>query len=82
MVVYGLVGLVAGFVMRWSMWTFGLGQVFYPELYEEVGLWLVRLGTALSFVWIFGLPRGPLSRLRAHPARRLPRHPGLPTATP
>ncbi len=38
MVVYGLVGLVAGFVMRWSMWTFGLGQVFYPELYEEVGL--------------------------------------------
>ncbi len=48
--VYGLVAMFAGFAMRWTSWSFGLLQVLYNQLYEEVGSCLIRLGTALSFV--------------------------------
>ena len=48
--VYGVVLLFCGFAMRWTAWGFGLGQVLRPDLYDEIGLWLLRLGTALSFI--------------------------------
>jgi len=47
--VYGLVLLFAGFMMRWTTWAYGLAQVLWPDLYEEIGLWLLRLGVAMSF---------------------------------
>ena len=48
--VYGLVLLVSGFMMRWTTWAYGLGQVLWPDLYDEIGLWLLRLGIAMAFV--------------------------------
>lgn len=51
--VYGLVFLAAGFTMRWTAWGFGLGQVLKPELYDEIGLWLIRLGTVMSLAGSF-----------------------------
>ncbi len=54
MCAYGAVGVFVGFAMRWTSWTFGLSQVLYPELYEEVGFWLVRLGIAVASVGYLG----------------------------
>jgi hypothetical protein len=50
LVVYGIVLMFAGFMMRWTTWDFGLGQVLWPDVYEEIGLWLLRLGIAMSFI--------------------------------
>jgi hypothetical protein len=46
----GVVFLFAGFVMRWTACGFGLGQALRPDLYDDIGLWLLRLGTALTFI--------------------------------
>jgi uncharacterized membrane protein len=51
---YGAVGVFVGFAMRWTSWTFGLSQVLYPELYEQVGFWLVRLGIVVASVGYLG----------------------------
>ena len=50
----GVVGVFVGFAMRWTSWTFGLSQVLYPELYEQVGFWLVGLGIAVASVGYLG----------------------------
>ncbi len=44
---YGVTCLFAGFGARWRRRSFGPGQVLEPELYEELGRWLYRLGTVL-----------------------------------
>jgi hypothetical protein len=50
LVAYGLVLLLSGFTMRWTAWGFGLGQVLRPDLYDDIGLWLLWLGAALSLI--------------------------------
>jgi hypothetical protein len=47
---YGVVLVFSGFAMRWTAWDFGLGQVLKPDLFDEIGLWLLRLGVALSLI--------------------------------
>lgn len=47
---YGVVLLFSGFMMRWTSWGFGLGQVLRPDLYDDIGWWLLRLGTALGLI--------------------------------
>ncbi|HTT89512.1 MAG TPA: hypothetical protein VMF65_08135 [Acidimicrobiales bacterium] len=47
---YGAVCLFAGFGARWRKRFFGPGQIIEPELYEEVGRWLYRLGVVLVLV--------------------------------
>ncbi len=47
---YGAVSLFAGFGARWRKRFFGPGQLIEPDLYEEVGRWLYRLGVALVLV--------------------------------
>ncbi|HWE56462.1 MAG TPA: hypothetical protein VG435_13185 [Acidimicrobiales bacterium] len=47
---YGGVLLFSGFAMRWTSRWFGLGQALRPDLYDEIGLWLLRLGTALGCI--------------------------------
>jgi hypothetical protein len=44
---YGAVCLFAGFGARWRRRFFGPGQLLEPELYEELGRWLYRLGAVL-----------------------------------
>ena len=44
---YGAVCLFAGFGARWRRRFFGPAQLLEPELYEELGRWLYRLGAAL-----------------------------------
>lgn len=48
LLVFGVVLLFCGFAMRWTAWDFGLAQVLYPDLYDELGLWLLRLGTVMA----------------------------------
>jgi hypothetical protein len=47
---YGAVSLFAGFGARWRKRFFGPGQLIEPDLYEEVGRWLYRLGVALVLI--------------------------------
>jgi hypothetical protein len=47
---YGAVCLFAGFGARWRKRFFGPGQLIEPELYEEIGRWLYRLGVALVLI--------------------------------
>jgi hypothetical protein len=47
---YGAVSLFAGFGARWRKRFFGPGQLIEPELYEEAGRWLYRLGVALVLI--------------------------------
>jgi hypothetical protein len=44
---YGLASFIAGLGARWRRRWFGPGQLLEPELYEEIGRWLYRLGTVL-----------------------------------
>lgn len=44
---YGAMCLFAGFGARWRRRFFGPGQLLEPELYEDLGRWLYRLGTVL-----------------------------------
>jgi hypothetical protein len=44
---YGAVCLFAGFGARWRKRFFGPGQIIEPELYEEIGRWMYRLGVVL-----------------------------------
>jgi hypothetical protein len=44
---YGGVCLFAGIGGRWRRRFFGPGQLMEPELYEEIGHWLYRIGTVL-----------------------------------
>lgn len=46
--VFGVVLLFCGFTMRWTSWDFGLAQVLYPDLYDELGLWLLRIGVVMA----------------------------------
>lgn len=48
--IYGLACFFAGIAGRWRKRWFGPGQLIEPELYEEVGSWLYRLGTVLVLV--------------------------------
>ena len=47
---YGAVCLFAGFGARWRKRFFGPGQLIEPELYEEIGRWLYRLGVVLVLI--------------------------------
>ena len=47
---YGAVCLFAGFGARWRKRFFGPGQLIEPEVYEEIGRWLYRLGVALVLI--------------------------------
>jgi hypothetical protein len=47
---YGAVCLFAGFGARWRKRFFGPGQLIEPEVYEEIGRWLYRLGVVLVLV--------------------------------
>jgi len=47
---YGAVCLFAGFGARWRKRFFGPGQLIEPELYEEIGRWLYRIGVVLVLV--------------------------------
>jgi hypothetical protein len=47
---YGAVCLFAGFGARWRKRFFGPGQLVEPEVYEEVGRWLYRIGVVLVLV--------------------------------
>jgi hypothetical protein len=47
---YGAVCLFAGFGARWRKRFFGPGQIVEPELYEEVGRWMYRLGVVLVLI--------------------------------
>jgi hypothetical protein len=47
---YGAVCLFAGFGARWRKRFFGPGQIIEPEVYEEVGRWLYRVGVVLVIV--------------------------------
>ncbi len=44
---YGAVCLFAGVGAHWRRRFFGPGQLMEPELYEEIGHWLYRIGTVL-----------------------------------
>jgi hypothetical protein len=44
---YGGICLFAGVGARWRKRFFGPGQLIEPELYEDIGQWLYRIGTAL-----------------------------------
>jgi hypothetical protein len=44
---YGAICLFAGVGARWRRRFFGPGQLIEPELYEDIGQWLYRIGTAL-----------------------------------
>ena len=48
--VFGVVLPFCGFTMRWTAWDFGLGQVLHPDLYDELGLWLLRLGSVAACI--------------------------------
>ena len=48
--VFGVVLPFSGFTMRWTAWDLGLGQVLYPDRYDELGLWLLRLGTVMACI--------------------------------
>ena len=54
---YGAVSLFAGFGAHWRRRFFGPGQLLEPELYEEIGQWLYRLGAAAVLVGgaVYGL---------------------------
>jgi hypothetical protein len=47
---YGGVCLFAGFGARWRKRFFGPGQIVEPELYEEVGRWMYRIGIVLVLI--------------------------------
>ncbi|HXW77872.1 MAG TPA: hypothetical protein VEJ84_00155 [Acidimicrobiales bacterium] len=47
---YGAVCLFAGFGARWRKRFFGPGQLVEPELYEEIGRWMYRLGVVLVLI--------------------------------
>jgi hypothetical protein len=47
---YGAVCLFAGFGARWRKRFFGPGQLVEPEVYEELGRWLYRIGVVLVLV--------------------------------
>jgi hypothetical protein len=47
---YGAVCLFAGVGARWRRRFFGPGQLMEPELYEEIGQWLYRIGSVLVLV--------------------------------
>ncbi len=44
---YGGICLFAGVGARWRKRFFGPGQLIEPELYEDIGHWLYRIGAAL-----------------------------------
>ena len=44
---FGGVCLFAGVGARWRKRFFGPGQLMEPELYEDIGRWLYRIGTVL-----------------------------------
>jgi hypothetical protein len=44
---YGGVCLFAGVGARWRKRFFGPGQLLEPELYEDIGQWLYRVGAVL-----------------------------------
>jgi hypothetical protein len=47
---WGGVCLFAAVGAHWRRRFFGPGQLLEPELYEEIGRWLYRLGVALVLV--------------------------------
>jgi hypothetical protein len=47
---YGAVCLFAGVGAHWRRRFFGPGQLIEPELYEEIGRWLYRIGSVLVLV--------------------------------
>jgi hypothetical protein len=47
---YGAVCLFAGVGAHWRRRFFGPGQLMEPELYEEIGQWLYRIGSILVLV--------------------------------
>lgn len=47
---YGAVCLFAGVGAHWRRRFFGPGQLMEPELYEEIGHWLYRIGSILVLV--------------------------------
>jgi hypothetical protein len=46
----GAVCLFAGFGARWRKRFFGPGQIVEPDLYEEIGRWMYRLGVVLVLI--------------------------------
>jgi hypothetical protein len=47
---YGAACLFAGVGARWRRRFFGPGQLLEPELYEELGTWLYRVGACAVLV--------------------------------
>ena len=47
---YGGICLFAGVGARWRKRFFGPGQLIEPEMYEDIGQWLYRIGTVLVLV--------------------------------
>jgi hypothetical protein len=57
MVMWIGVGLMfAGFLAKWTDRSFGLAQVFNPELFEWLGTWVIRggfvVGAAGGVLWL------------------------------
>lgn len=40
--------MLLGFAAKWTDRSFGLAQVFNPELFEWLGTWVMRLGFVIA----------------------------------